>query len=350
VGDGGEAFGGAIHNRGVFVGTNNTVTGNIASGGDGGVITGPVLNLIGPGGHGYGGGIFNNTNGTMTLTHLTLTGNAAVGGIGETNTMGVGLGGGIVSSNGTVKLYNSIVANSTGTNVVGGTIVDGGGNISSDASVSFSASGSHTNMNPLLGTLGYYGGPTPTVPLLPGSPAINAGLAAFCPLTDQRGVARAFAGACDIGAFEVVPLYTISGKVTGVQGATVTAGSNVGVTDASGNYVITNLPGMTYLVTPSKPGYVFSPSTRLLALSASTSNMNFSAYRANAITLESWTGNAMSFAFPGTAGQSYEIQNSTNLVNWVAVSTNTVPASGVIQFTVTNNLADGPRYWRAVKR
>ncbi len=36
------------------------------------------------------------------------------------------------------------------------------------------------------------------MPLLPGSPAINAG--SSCPATDQRGFARN--GACDIGAFE----------------------------------------------------------------------------------------------------------------------------------------------------
>lgn len=51
---------------------------------------------------------------------------------------------------------------------------------------------------PLLGELGYYGGPVPTVPLTAGSPAINAG--AGCPDTDARGAARV--GACDLGAFE----------------------------------------------------------------------------------------------------------------------------------------------------
>ena len=48
---------------------------------------------------------------------------------------------------------------------------------------------------PLLGTLGDYGGTTQTVPLLPGSPAIDAGAAAgsgpagaTVPAADQRGV------------------------------------------------------------------------------------------------------------------------------------------------------------------
>lgn len=43
-----------------------------------------------------------------------------------------------------------------------------------------------------------HGGPMPTLALLAGSPAINAG--ADCPPLDQRGAARV--GACDLGAFE----------------------------------------------------------------------------------------------------------------------------------------------------
>jgi hypothetical protein len=50
-----------------------------------------------------------------------------------------------------------------------------------------------------VGAVGDHGGPTPTVPLLPFSPAINAG---YSPASaaDQRGVARQ--GGPDIGAFE----------------------------------------------------------------------------------------------------------------------------------------------------
>ena len=51
---------------------------------------------------------------------------------------------------------------------------------------------------PQVGTIGDFGGLTPTVPLLAGSPAIDAG--SNCPATDQRGFARN--GVCDIGAYE----------------------------------------------------------------------------------------------------------------------------------------------------
>jgi hypothetical protein len=62
-----------------------------------------------------------------------------------------------------------------------------------------------------LGTLGNYGGPTQTIPLLPGSPAINAGTSAGAPLTDQRGLPRF--GPVDIGAFEVQAAPTIVSTV-----------------------------------------------------------------------------------------------------------------------------------------
>ena len=53
----------------------------------------------------------------------------------------------------------------------------------------------------MLAPLGNYGGPTQTMALLPGSPAIDAGTSGpGIPTTDQRGLGRV--GAVDIGAFE----------------------------------------------------------------------------------------------------------------------------------------------------
>ena len=63
------------------------------------------------------------------------------------------------------------------------------------------------NTNPLLGVMGDDGGLVQTVPLLPGSPAIDTipfgengcGTAIT---TDARGMPRPQGTACDIGAFE----------------------------------------------------------------------------------------------------------------------------------------------------
>ena len=67
-------------------------------------------------------------------------------------------------------------------------------------------------LNALLAALGSYGGPTETMALLPGSPAINGGNNALIPTgvtTDQRGLARIVGGTVDIGAFES-NLFTIA--------------------------------------------------------------------------------------------------------------------------------------------
>lgn len=45
-------------------------------------------------------------------------------------------------------------------------------------------------LNPLLAPFGLYGGTTRTLPLLPGSPAIDAEMTAVSVTTDQRGFAR----------------------------------------------------------------------------------------------------------------------------------------------------------------
>jgi len=55
-----------------------------------------------------------------------------------------------------------------------------------------------TFADPLLGPLQDNGGPTQTMALLAGSPAIGGG--ANCPALDQRGVARS--NGCDIGAVQ----------------------------------------------------------------------------------------------------------------------------------------------------
>src|SRR5262249_17043884 len=57
-------------------------------------------------------------------------------------------------------------------------------------------------IDPLLGPLANNGGPTPTHALLPGSPAVNGGVASGVS-ADQRGVPRQ--GTPDIGSVEFVP-------------------------------------------------------------------------------------------------------------------------------------------------
>jgi hypothetical protein len=90
----------------------------------------------------------------------------------------------------------------------GQTINDGGHNLEDGYSCGFNSSTSMTMTNPRLGPLqlnppGYA---IPTLALLPGSPAINAGdnTPGACPPTDERGISRLQAGFCDIGAYEAL--------------------------------------------------------------------------------------------------------------------------------------------------
>ena len=117
----------------------------------------------------------------MTVTNSTITGNNANG------------SGGGMHNTGSATLTNNIVSgNSAYANIRPRSSAAAGPSVASDNIVGTAA---------LLGPLGNYGGPTPTFPLLPGSPAIGAGTTgAGIPTTDQRGVART--GRTDIGAFQ----------------------------------------------------------------------------------------------------------------------------------------------------
>jgi hypothetical protein len=116
-----------------------------------------------------------------------------------------------------IVLKNTIVANGqpggSCSVLVFGAIVDGGHNFDTDGTCGFStANGSLTGVDPKLGPLADNGGPTRTMALLPGSPAIDAGDNATCTApqvgnVDQRHVIR-ITGAdpvCDMGAFEFHP-------------------------------------------------------------------------------------------------------------------------------------------------
>ncbi|MGA2488802.1 MAG: choice-of-anchor Q domain-containing protein, partial [Anaerolineales bacterium] len=188
--------GGAIYSDGYsssdlanVVVANSTFSGNSVSTGDSG---------------GGGGAIYNTYYSNLHVTNSTFSGNSAP--YPDTNASGIQN-----YEDATVTLKNTILVNSASSvncyNFIG-TWTDGGGNLEDGSSCGFSGT-SRNNTNPLLGTLGSYGGSTQTFPLLPGSPAIDAGVSATCSASvnsygaggnDQRGITRPYS--CDIGAFE----------------------------------------------------------------------------------------------------------------------------------------------------
>lgn len=113
-------------------------------------------------------------------------------------------GDGIRNGEGSTTMTNTLVSGhgeeSSDCSIAG--TIGGGHNLDSDGSCDFGGAGNISGADPMLGALADNGGPTYTMALLAGSPAIDAGTNSGCPATDQRGVSRPVNGTCDIGAYE----------------------------------------------------------------------------------------------------------------------------------------------------
>jgi hypothetical protein len=192
----GSAFsaGGAVYNSGDLSITNSTIRGN-------GVSAGGIL--MASSGSSSGGGIYNTS--TLTIVSATLTGNSA-----SNSGHGNSIGGGTATAGGGVTTARNILlaANSAGTEApdVSGTLESQGYNLIGDSSggsgfVDTDLVGTADNpIDPKLGPLQDNGGPTLTMALLPGSPALDTGDPAQFGTVDQRGVVRA--GGVNIGAYQ----------------------------------------------------------------------------------------------------------------------------------------------------
>ena len=242
--------GGGIYNRSSLVTvTSSTFTGNSSNDGGGiyndlGTLMATDNTFINNSAFG-GGGIL--TSGTTTVENSTFNGNSALegggyypdygngGGIQSSdqpgnvltiinstfvNNSAVNSGGGIGNIAGVLTIDNTIVATNTGGDVSGQIDTSSSNNLIGDGTgitnlVQLSTSNligtTAKPINPLLGPLANNGGPTQTMALLPGSPAINAGNTTLAvdangnQLTvDQRGAGhpRVIGPTVDIGAYE----------------------------------------------------------------------------------------------------------------------------------------------------
>ena len=230
--------GGAIQNRGTLNVINSTLSGNSSAASGGAIFNSGIINvtnstLAGNTASIYGGAIYNGdtANVTASVTNSTLSGNSAFSG-----------GGGIYNE-GSVSVKSSIIALNTtaltNSKDVFGAFTSQGYNLigKKDLSTGFTNVTDQTGtvalpLNPQLDPAGALnnGGPTPTIALLVGSPAIDKGRNFATDtvgnpiLTDQRGAGfpRTFndpsitnavgADGTDIGAFELqtaVPPVTL---------------------------------------------------------------------------------------------------------------------------------------------
>ena len=289
-GNSAQGDGGGVFNAGTATLTNDTISGNSAQFGGGGVynyyfvvtLTNDILsgNRATTGGgvdnNGnltltndtisenwalfYGGGICVSNEGMATLTNDTIYGNSAQydgGGVFNAGTTTLAndtisgnsaqYGGG-VDNGGTATLNNTIVANSpSGGDIFGS--VSGSNNLIDDGSSGLEPTTNLVDVDPMLDPLGNYGGPTQTMALLSGSPAIGAGSTALAVDAngvslqyDQRGIGyhRTKNDTVDIGAYEVqltTPTLTVTDAGGGYNGtpyaavATINSGHSLeGVT------------------------------------------------------------------------------------------------------------------------
>jgi hypothetical protein len=170
-------------------------------------------------------------------------------------------GAGIITGGGDFELQNVILAKNTGQNcstAYGGTISSEAGNISSDNTCNLHGPLDRNNLDPKIGQLADNGGPTQTIALEAGSPAIDAGLEFLAPQIDQRADPRGSDGngdgipGDDIGAFEVIQTtQSMSLQVTLAPVVTVTPSPNTFTITTASN--CRSGPGTVYPILTTVP-------------------------------------------------------------------------------------------------
>ncbi|HEV3310801.1 MAG TPA: right-handed parallel beta-helix repeat-containing protein [Chloroflexota bacterium] len=219
------AYGGAIAAHGSLQVTSSTFTGNESQAGGGAAAFGGAISSVGTGlsvsnstfsdnaVNGAGGAIYAYDSGTVSVTNSTLASNLST----------IGKGGAFQNNDvkgGSLTILGDIfAANTPGVNcsyVGNGATIDEGYDLSDDNSCFAASKYGDILVSPagvgLAPSLAWNGGPTQTIALLAGSPAIgaipkyrppNPFPLDICPASglDQRGYDRHWSS-CDIGAFE----------------------------------------------------------------------------------------------------------------------------------------------------
>jgi ribosome biogenesis protein Tsr3 len=284
--------GGGIMNQSSATVTNSTFTSNTATDFGGGALvnTAGTATLAGDtfvANTGPGGGALDN-DATLNVTDSTFTNNTA-----GTN------GGGAVVNFGTTTLKQSTFSGNTspfGANIYNFTgftlsmsmdivadglsgsncggqapITDLGYNIDTGSSCGFSATNnSLPNTDPELDALASNGGPTQTMALPAGSPAVDAippATPGCTGSTDQRGVARPQGTGCDIGAYELV--VTTTSVLVPSNGATLLGTTTLDASASNATSVEFRLFGGSYgynapvlcTATPTEYGWLCSWNT-----------------------------------------------------------------------------------------
>ncbi|HEY3840209.1 MAG TPA: choice-of-anchor Q domain-containing protein [Bryobacteraceae bacterium] len=257
----GTAVGGGVYNSGTLTLSNSTLAGNSCT----------SLSAV------TGAGLYN--VGTVWLTNDTLSGNTG------NSSNGPGTGNGLSNDTGGVMTIKStILANGTANcfATAGSSVFSAGFNLADDTTCAalLTNAGDLNNVPAGLDPAGLKdnGGPTQTIAIVAGSPAIDAvpvvpggsctAADGGTPVTtDQRSVSRPQGAACDMGAFEstssaailTLTKYHTTGLFLGQQGATYAiAVQNAGTAPGATNGMVTvmdTLPAGLTLVSMAGTGW-----------------------------------------------------------------------------------------------
>ena len=273
------------------------------------------------------------------LTDCTVSGNSS-------NDVGGG-----VHNSGTATLTDTIVAGNTDSTVasdIGGTNVSGSDNLIGTGGSGGLANGVDGNIvgvaDPLLAPLGNYGGPTQTMALLPGSPAIGAGVIADYPgtttpiTTDQRGEPLDSPDP-DIGAFQSQGFtLTPAAGSTPQSAATGTAFANpLAVTVVANNPVEPVAGGVLTFTAPA-----LGPSANLSATTATIGSDGVASVTATAnatggsytVTASAGGNNGTYFTLTNTTG------SSLTSLTFSGISDQSI-TYGTSSVTISGTLANG---------
>ncbi len=328
-----DAGGGIYNAGGTLTLTACTVSGNSAADGGGagiyntGMLTLTTCTISDNAAGNYtsfftsGGGGIHSSGGALTLTACTVSGNSATASFH-------GYGGGI---SGPCTLRNTLVAGNIATvfgdgNDISGPVASQGHNLigQSDGSTGITngvnddlAGTSASPLAPKLGGLADFGGPTPTVTLLLGSPAIDAGddtllSSPFNLTTDQRSSPRKAGAHVDIGAFELLPGDFNNDGVVDLNELNAVLGSyNHGAVDQSA------LDTVLARYWPTSPWLMM---TNTVGLGKTN----------------------VQFALPSPTAWNFTVQVSTNLSSWTPLG----PAYPIYQFGDPAATNAPQRYYR----
>ena len=278
--------GGAIYNDGIMTITNTTLSNNYG-GADGGAIRAGLYDgdstlamtgctVSGNVSSSEGGGVDCTWSALVTITNCTFYGNVtgSQGGAirydgsqlfltndtitaNRVNTANSTVGGGGILVQNTITLDNTIIAGNFSGTAPSTTPSDIFGTVASASAFNLIGTGgaggltNGTNSNQVgvtnlgLSGLANNGGPTQTVALLPGSPAIAAGSTTYVTAgeTDQRGSPRTVNGKVDIGAYELQAT-----TMTSTASANQSAAQGVAGTFNLGSFSDSNATGSPWSV------------------------------------------------------------------------------------------------------